>query len=168
MGRKENRKKDQAIKRATKKINKPYVMQKLPPEEHRILEKYIEESANAIIEKRSSDAAVLVVNETWAEMETELIESMRNHHISQERIEKIITMMNKSLAIKSDTELKLDEDMKAFITLNQNDFALLASEAMDSSCKGCKKCSKQCDLFKILKKKAVPNDSTKVNCIYAY
>lgn len=107
-------------------------------------------------------------NETWQRVETSLHVAMREHRISNERIDKIdkrVLELNK----QAPEDLLLGEEVKSqYKILADLDFAKLIELVAHGYCKDCKMSSCKCELYPLLKKYNIPYISNEGKCRYAY
>jgi uncharacterized protein YPO0396 len=107
-------------------------------------------------------------NKTWETIETILHMSMREYHISEERIKKIDARVNE-ISKSMDGKLLLGEERKSeFKILEDKDFQQMIELLMDSNCKNCHNRNYKCEVYGLLKKYNIPQVNGKCKCKYGY
>lgn len=107
-------------------------------------------------------------DKTWQRIETSLHVSMREHHISEDRIKKIDKRV---LELNQNSEEKLligEEQKSEYKILEDKDFQQTIELLMDSNCRNCHSRHDKCEVYKLLKKYNIPYSPSKCKCKYAY
>lgn len=108
-------------------------------------------------------------NKTWQRVETSLHVAMREHHISEERINKIdkrVLELNKKAP---EEDLLIGEEVKSeYKILTDADFAKIIELSAHAYCKNCTMQSGKCELYPLLKKYNIPEIKEDFKCKYAY
>lgn len=114
----------------------------------------------------------LMVTNTWDKLESNLVFAMKEHRISEERMDKIFTILNKRMKEEENTiEIKSNRVEDKYVVMKKEDYLTLLSELMDMNCKGCSKKCNKCSIYELLTKYGVPRfdgNKKRKNCKYSY
>ncbi|KHD34404.1 hypothetical protein NL50_17115 [Clostridium acetobutylicum] len=106
--------------------------------------------------------------DTWDIISETLSIALMEHHISKERIKKIYSRMAE-LTRKTNQKLDINADLKDVKVVKKEELYNLIELAIDTSCRDCKRHSKHCRVYKILKAYDVPKPTGEhYKCKYAY
>ncbi|MCR3759184.1 hypothetical protein KYB31_09300 [Clostridium felsineum] len=109
-----------------------------------------------------------ITMDTWDIISETLSIALMEHHISKERIKKIYSRMAE-LTRKTNQKLDVNADLKDVKIVKKEELYSLIELAIDTSCRDCKKHSKHCRVYQMLKQYDVPKPSGfKAKCKYGY
>jgi hypothetical protein len=129
------------------------------PEQKLIADMMNEESAKLVKEN---------TEKTWQDLESSLVEAMRNNHISQDRVQRIIDSCNDIADRKHGIKLE-QRDINKYVVLNRDEI-LDICELLTERCENCFDKPETCKLHKFLEARCLPvSDGYKMQvCKYSY
>jgi hypothetical protein len=107
---------------------------------------------------------------TWQIINDNIKLALRENRISEERIKKVFSRVYELTSNNPNVRLfDVPEPSADFEILTKDEFRNLVEELIECSCKGCIKSSKDCDVYKLLKRHNVKAPSGyQRSCKYGY
>ncbi|AAK79887.1 hypothetical protein BJV85_002069 [Clostridium acetobutylicum] len=106
---------------------------------------------------------------TWDIISETLSVALMENRISKERIKKIYSRMAELTRKTNQRDLYINEDLKDVKVVKKEELYNLIELAIDTSCRDCKRHSKHCRVYKLLKQYDVPKPTGEhCKCKYAY